>query len=522
MEVGAEVDLSRDEDNVTSLAAGPRMGKSTLVYAGVNSSPADVAKGTNQHFRVFSIDQQPSAPKSKTGATDATERPKIAELSRSQLFSTRDADTYQRLLRISAPFDGVPQMGAVATGLAGDAQIALFEVSAAGAAGVKSKGRLALEKEAQDLDITQTGDGSYQLAFCADHELHIMNITKGNAEGSQCVYTVQDDVNGGPKPSFRSIRYLTPNFLVAAMNLPKRTGVVLHGFRLPSPGHGTARLAVSVRLPKPVTAATALAARNLSPVSSPSAKQEDTQFVIAVAGLDSSISLYTLEYQSIQGIDVIVKLEPFHTIKAAHPAQVTSLAFSIFQPPKSTTVHAQTVRLASTSVANTAVVHHIPLRKHFDRAPPAKPAGPPRTPRYVVAIKSKPPPMTAVLIALALIVAIMATVGQTWMELKGITPPVLGAHRFTPARWHGTLRSAAAPVPPEFLTGLPAEKRLQEGDRILLREDSDAAVAEPATVIGGDVDGDGEGGVTQTPAHDEAEHGPAMSWDELPPEQREA
>ncbi len=88
------VDLSRDEDNPTTLVVGQRKGKATLVYAGVNSKKDDIEKGKNEHFRVFGVDQPSKA--------NAVIGPKISELSRTSLFAAKDEPAYQEAPEDSA------------------------------------------------------------------------------------------------------------------------------------------------------------------------------------------------------------------------------------------------------------------------------------------------------------------------------------------------------------------------------------------------------------------------------------
>ncbi|KAJ4169884.1 hypothetical protein NW754_006032 [Fusarium falciforme] len=57
LRIAGEIDLSRDEDSVMSLAVGPHKGKTTYLYAGVNSSHDSIAKGKNEHLRTLAIEQ---------------------------------------------------------------------------------------------------------------------------------------------------------------------------------------------------------------------------------------------------------------------------------------------------------------------------------------------------------------------------------------------------------------------------------------------------------------------------------
>lgn len=464
IERAGEISLSHNEDNVTTLAAGQRRGsKATLLYAGINSSPEDLQKGNNEHFRVFSAEPATKA-RSVMGA-------RISELSRSTLFTTKSQDTYQRLLRLTQPFPGVPQFGAVATGIAKEAQIALFDVAAGSNAAPRPRGVLDLNKEAVDLDVIQTGEDTYQLIYCDDHSLYTLDVTKSSTSSPEtepkCVYTMPKD---DARPSFRCIRYLAPNFIVAVANLPRPGGVFLYGFRLPKPGKSDtpARIAVNAKLPKRAGAkATGLAVANLSPVSTPGGKQGDAQFVIAVANNDFSIYLYTLDHQVVGDVDALANLFPLRELKNVQPAMITNLCFSRFVPPKSGTARVQYLKLASTSVSNSVVVQSIALKKTFDRPAKIKRGGPPRHPRFVVEAKSQAPSFTGLMLSFAIIALMLAVLFQGVLEIKGVSQPVVGGHKWLPASWH-----AVPPSPPVphagFLTRLLEEQNIARQDNIVL------------------------------------------------------
>lgn len=297
------------------------------MFAGVNSSPDEIKKGKNDHFRVFGISQP--------GKSAKTSGVRISEIARDALFLHKDTSAYQRLLRLSHPYENLPQLGAIATGLSKEPEIALFDVPCSGGGRWKSRGRLDIPKEAMDLDVVQTGPDTYQLAYCDDHEIFTVEVSKTEISEPKCVYTITPDEGATAKAQFKSLRYLTPGFLITVVNRPNSQGVALHGYRLPAKDQDNARLAVQARLPKGVSKATGLAVRNLSPTSSPSDKQGQTQFVVAVAGNDSSISLFTLEHKSAASVDLLADLAPFQVLKGVHPSNITGLSFSSFTPPKS-------------------------------------------------------------------------------------------------------------------------------------------------------------------------------------------
>jgi hypothetical protein len=488
--------------------AGQTKGRSTLIYAGVNSGPADLQKGKNEHLRVLSVDQASKA-KAATG-------PKIAELARSTLFAAKDEDTYQRLLRVTVPYAGVSQLGAVGTGLSKTPQIALFDISAGASVGPRARGSLDLSRDAQDLDVIQTGTEQHQLAYCSEYELFLFDIAKGAAPEPALVYEI--DSSESPRPTFRAIRYLTPNFLLAVLNVPRQGGVILHGFRSPRPGQDRARIAVSAKLPKAVRQATSLAVRDLSPPTDPAAKHGEAQFVVAVAGNNSSISLYTLDYQVAGSADAMVNLFPFKTLNNIHEqGAITGLAFSYFVTPK-TTSRAQFLKLASVSVANTVTVHTIALKKVIDKATTAKRPGPPRQPRYVVGLKSQRPSGANLLAIIATGFAIIAILLQSALEISGLVPSRLGASRALPASWSRPyVPLNPGPVKPHggaLLSLLETHKdgllKAEEGKpprRMLLRDDDLTRV-------------EGQAPRLQIVIHNGDEDEGGKEWDDLSPKQQ--
>ncbi|UPK89778.1 hypothetical protein LCI18_000713 [Fusarium solani-melongenae] len=502
LRIAGEIDLSRDEDSVMSLAVGPHKGKTTYLYAGVNSSHDSIAKGKNEHLRTLAIEQSKARAAAGTKIPDSN----ISELSRAALFENPDADMYQRLLRVAGP------VGAAATAMGKEHQLAVFEASGAA---TKLRGVLELPKEAEDLDVVQTGDNEFQVAYCYKYELYLVKIGAKESSDPELVYTMPDD--HGERPVFRSIRYLSPNFLVAAANLPKRSGVVIQGYRLPYAGHKGARLAANARIPRKISA-TALAVANLSPPVSPGAPVGEAQFIIAVAGHDSSLSLYTVDVTTGASIEILSKLWPLYTLKDVHGTDnITGLAFSTFVVPK-THIRQQFIKLASISLQKTVAVHSIPLRKHVDKAPRNK-KGPPRPTRYVTAMKSRGPSFRPVAIALAIIVLILAVIGQSILEVYGINRPILHAEKFLPS-WHGTLRDPEHPpaafLADDFLAKLAGRDALktEAGETLVVYEGE----APPVTAEGDD----NSVPKLQLDVHEPSVHGPGKKWEELGEKQKEA
>lgn len=498
LDVVGDVSLSKNEDNVTALLAGQHKGKATLIYAGINSGEDDLKKGKNEHFRTFAA-EQPTKAKSVMGA-------RISELSRSSLFTTQDPEAYQRLLRLTQPFAGSSQFGAVATGFAKEAQIALFEVASANNVAPKPRGVIDLSKEAVDMDVIQTAEDKYQLMYCDDYNIYTLDVTKASGTvyaKPKCVYTMPSE---DTRPSLRCIRYLSQNFALAVANLPRPGGVILYGFRLPKAGKpdSAARIAINAKLPRSKgVKATGLAVANLSPIASADSKQGDAQYVVAVAANDFSIHLYTLDHQVLGDVDLLANLYPLQTLRTVHPAMITSLCFSHFTPPKSGTGRTQHLKLASTSVANSVVVHAIALKKHFDRSARApRRSGPPRHPRYVTAARSQSPGVARLMLFIAGVVLALAVLLQGVLEVKGLARPVVAGHRWLPSAIHAV---PASPTSPHagFLARLLEEKSLsgqaKEGSIVLRASDE---------------------GTDELRADTADSDGTARSWEDLGPEQK--
>ncbi|KAH8683138.1 hypothetical protein BGZ60DRAFT_427600 [Tricladium varicosporioides] len=455
-EIG-EIDLSKNEDNVTSIAVGQKKGKATVIYAGANSSTKDIEAGRNLHFRVFGIEP---ATKGKGKGKDS-EKPlsnKISEISRSKLFDSREKDTYQRVLRLSKPFPDQPQLGAVATGFAKESEIVLFDTSTL--TPPNSRGAVKLSKEAVDFDFIQRGEKEYLFAYCDEYDIYLKKISPDMDTSLPEEIYVTPASRGSEKvtlPNFRALRFLTPEFLLMLTNIHSNGGVVLQILRIHPSGKGQCRISQSYRLPSSITKATGLAVANLTPPLSPTTPQDYTQFVIAVAGQNISISLFKVDLQIMNKVSMVTPIKPFRTLNNVHPHQITSLTFSNFTPPThpvTASTPPQYIKLASTGVSNTVLVHTLPLFP----VPLSMKRGQSRTPRYVVAL----PSMKAIVglaVALSTIgILIAAVLVQGILEVRGGVPVRLNAREYVPLRVQEALgRPYTFPSGYEGIpTGVPA------------------------------------------------------------------
>ena len=521
----AEIELPKDEDNVTSLAVGVRSGKTNFIFAGANSNLDGAKKGKNAHLRVLRIDaQKPGKGSSAQG------KEKITEVSRTALFSGTDKDIYQRITRLSNPVPNQVQLGAVTNGLSQGTETILFNASATPSS--KPRAILTTEKETEDVDILQTGTDDYLVAYCTQHDVYLKKISwKGNEE-PRCVYvTPFSKSHEKPTvPKFRALRWLTKDFILMLTNIHSTGGVVLQVLRLPPSGKGQCRIIESHRLPDHIKKATGLAVANLTPppvpktgAGSATVEQGYTQFVIAVAGQDSSISLFKADLQVEQKVPLLSKIKPFRTFKSVHPMAVTCLAFSHFTPPRepiTASTPPQVLKLASVSVQQTVAVHTIPLFL----VPLSMQRGQSKTPRYVVALPSKAAGRTIGLIISILGAVLLAIFAQGVLELRGSNTNLLNAKQYIPTAWQDAVGIPRVIVPkiiPNEPLGAPLDTAPEVSSLPQILEDLEDEDGQPVVVI---KDTSHKDGNLKVKIHDEETHGPASGkpWVELNSKQRAA
>jgi hypothetical protein len=535
----AEVDLSRDEDSVTSLAVGQGKGNQTLIYAGINSSEEDRAKGKNEHFRVFGLGASLGGKKSEKATTI-----KISELSRSTLFSGSEKETYQRLVRLSKPFPGSSQLGAAATAFgAKNEEVILFNTAGLPSAAPRIRGRIQVEVEAEDVDVIETGKDEYLFAYCTKDDIFVKNISpETDSSDPRCITPAKAEHEVESKPVFRCLRFLSPEFIIVLTNLHGRKGAVIRILRLPGTDSGKMTEAGRIKLPSQVRQATGLAFSNLSPRLSSSDEQSATQFLIAVAGHDMSISLYTVDSARYGSIVTASKPKLLQTLKDVHPFQITGLALSI-NVPQSEPKSSQNAKLASISAGNTVVVHTIPLIPLPESSPP----------RYIVSGSAEGFFTPGVIMAI-IFTLVLALFTQAALEIRGSSPtlfhlsnhiapdvqgwlrvshPIPNAIFGTPKLTISTTSSTATPISTsahaesedksfasviEALASQQAERSSPDGKSpvIIIREHplDPSAEGETNTELKSSI---------KANLHDEEIHGPhdGKTWEELSSEEKE-
>lgn len=413
---------------------------SVTALAGINSSTADQNAGRNEHLRSFRLDHPP-----RKGARDDDAKTKeqptsdykgeTKALGRTSLFVPSTAtkkETYQRILRLSERSErSGTRLGAVATGLAPEGEIVFFNAGLASPGKDDICGRIQLGNgvEAADVDIVYYQDEDYRIAYCTDHDVYLSTVTSHRGDKLLESQRIHGNTASRESPRFRSLRFLTPDLLLLVQNRPERTGAELILIEI-SRAPLTGTILLRKYLHKSIKSATAFSITSLPP----SDPEQRTQHAIAIAGADLSITILTLDHPATPPFSRL-QFRPYSLLKNVHPLQITSLTFSTFHPPKSAPrdTPPQYLKLASTSFANTVVVHTIPLTPY----PPLSAKAPKR--RYVLVSpgRSESAQLTFSIIISALVIAFGAFLLQAFTEIRGGTPEYLGAKGWLSERVHG-------------------------------------------------------------------------------------
>lgn len=320
---------------------GSRDGLITL--AGINSSVADQKLGKNEHLRTFQIKYPKRKRPGDVDEKDETSTDgSIAFAGKTALFKPAigpKPETYQRVLKLSPALkreSGNRRIGAIATGLAKQSEIIVFDATRTPPKESEVITRIAVREnaEAADLDIAEVGGNAFSLTWCTDYDVFeqtiLYNFGSGKAEFSPPTprkihsLPLREDATKPPRSKYRSIRFLTDEDIMVLTNLPNKTGAELQILHLyPS---GPAAVLFHKILPSHVKQAVGLDVCALDADAN-----GNRQIVVAVAGQDISICVYTINYNGLTRT-----FSPFHnftTLRDVHPLQMTSLRFSPFHPP---------------------------------------------------------------------------------------------------------------------------------------------------------------------------------------------
>ncbi|WPG97536.1 Hypothetical protein R9X50_00031300 [Acrodontium crateriforme] len=377
----ATIDLSRGEDSVQSISSLATK-DGLITFAGINSSEADQTAGNNEHFRSFEI-KYPPRKKQKTEKEIEDEQGTIKALNKRALFKTSTAarkETYQRLLRLSPAqkrTEGSKRIGAVATGMAKDSELIVFNatVPAPDKADIITRIDLPFKEEVADLDIAEPVESQFSLAYCTETNIYEQifkyDFPKKKAEktpaGPRRVYQMpapEASEKTTVKPKFRALRFLNSQNVITLVNKANKSGVELRIYHLyPT---GPAMMLLQKALPARVKQAVSMDVCALD-----ADKNGNQQFVIAIAGQDISIEVYTTNFQP--KTETFSPFKNYLTLKDVHQHQMTKVCFSPFHSPTraadsekgklETPTHPgpQYIRLASVTYGNTVVVDTFPI-----------------------------------------------------------------------------------------------------------------------------------------------------------------
>ncbi|PNS18177.1 Guanine nucleotide-exchange factor SEC12 [Sphaceloma murrayae] len=372
LDVAGEIELSRDEDSVTSLAnLASKDGLITL--AGINSSEAEQKAGKNEHLRAFEV-RYPKRRRRNATKDESEDKDLMGSISlvgKSSLFNPAKGpkpEQYQRLLRLSPARrseTGSRRVGAVATGLSKQSQLVVFDATKTPVKDTEVIHRLDLDDEAADLDIKDAA-GDFSIAWCTDYSVYEQTLaydfgTKKKEltpKGPRNIHTLsKEDQAGKPKTraKYRSIRFLTDHHVLVLSNLPNKSGAelsIMHVYPT-----GPAAVLFHKILPGHIKQAVAMDVCTLD-----ADEKGSRQFVIAVAGQDISIEVFTINYT--RQTDTFTPFKIFTTLREVHPLQMTAIRFApFFAPDAKSGPKDQYIRLASVSMGNTVVVDTFALKQ---------------------------------------------------------------------------------------------------------------------------------------------------------------
>lgn len=401
------------------------------MYAGINSSIADQEKGINEHLRSFNLRYPARRRRNKDSKSDVvlTEKesvPTIEALAKSALFTPSTGkvkETYQRILRLSKPSEQLPRLGVIATGLAPEGEVIVFEASNSrpDKRDIRQRINLGNGKEAADVDLIVSGESGYLSIYCCDSEVFLGKISGDKTKPLETPISIYHAPATSPRLKFRFIRFLSPQLVIGVLNLPGWNGSELFLLELDAKKQ-EASVLLRKTLHKRIKAATTFA---LAFLPSPS-PDGNVQYVIAVGGQDVSLTILTLDCNP----NLLSNLSfREHSIQYdLHPIQMTSLAFSTFKAPGEPMKAApQYLKLASTSMSSTVVVQTLALIPYPSAVAKRKPTDP--LVRYTLIpprpVKGQTPLGVSVIIAVIL-VAISAFLLQAFIEIRGATPEILG------------------------------------------------------------------------------------------------
>lgn len=373
----AELDLPRDQDSVQSLASlATQYG--LITFAGINSSSSELRNGKNQHLRTFDV-RYPPKKKARTdsGNEDRHGSGRIVCTGRNSLFSPPTGEErdvpYQRLLKLSpvktrdAP---TRRIGAAATGFAERNEIVLFDATTPSPSSNSLLTRIIPDEgaEAVDMDIQENSkEGAFQLAFCTDHAVYVYSFNYDFSKKKfKPLFDKPSRMLTSDKGRYRAIRWLSDKHLVLLKNLPAgKEGAELVTIYIDDPSDA-AIVTETTSLPRAMKAGMGMDATLLD--ADPATGRR--QIIVAVAGKDASIRIYTLDFNPALS-DARHHVSPprlYETARDVHAQGISNVLLSPFFPPtqpanspKSVASGSSYLQLASTSLDGTVIVDTLAL-----------------------------------------------------------------------------------------------------------------------------------------------------------------
>ena len=432
-----DIELSTQEDNVQTLAISKTTDQWATVYAGINSSQAEQQRGVNEHLRSFLLEYPPKRRNDSQGSDEAlgaVNQNQTKALGRAALFTPSAASeklTYQRVLRLSKKQEGNgPRLGVVATGLAPEGEIVIFaaDTSRPSFDDVRKRLNLGEKVEAADVDIIgleadeKRGEGNFRVAYCTDYDVYCTDVNytynhpAGN-EPSNIYGNTGHEYQGAsdlPPPKFRCLRFLTPTLLLVIQNIPKQAGSEVMVMEL------TGAILAHIPLHRKIKSATGVSVTSLPYPDNFNL----IQHAVAIAGADRSITIFTIDHPASSPYGRKLTFKKYAFLPNVHENSIMSLTFSEHNAPNVPYASAPTqyLKLASTSMVNTCVVHTMVL------APFPAPTSEKDRPAYLLASPAK---QSMTQNTFSVVVAIIAIVIgsfflQAFTEIRGGAPEYLG------------------------------------------------------------------------------------------------
>ncbi|KAI5280125.1 hypothetical protein KEM54_003879, partial [Ascosphaera aggregata] len=297
-----EVNLSRDEDSVTSVGVAHSAPGYIIIFGGVNSSQEEQDRGNNQHLRSFRL-EYPSLSETTIRESTTVEGTSVT-ISKASLFKPRPGkpgvprEAYQKLLRLSpwrAHAVDQPRIAVISTGMEDMGEIVAFDASTQvpKISDVIARINIGQDKEAEDIDIVEVEGNRFRVAYTDGITLFTFDISNTSDDLSalpppepKAVYTVPKELM---RTRIRSIKFLSPTTSVVLQNSPDRSGCELI---LYSDGVATRRK----KLVKDMKMGLGL---DVSPL--PASETGERQFVVAVSGSNHAIEVFTVDYRGGSG-----------------------------------------------------------------------------------------------------------------------------------------------------------------------------------------------------------------------------